>query len=222
MFSVVQNHLFEKNYIFGIIVFFAINIVLTLYYWISDTKNKNKRAVSFYFFVLVFGTLSVIIESINSIKSKNLVKQKISIYALVLCLVLTAVSSYAKSVYNNYVVFEQNVVTEESVKKYYDRQGVEYNSLNDVLYYTEDGGEFKYDNKEDTFVVVSQTNSYVKSVENKFPYIDKNGWLVFCDDYLEFNKGNGDFGYFDKTKNEYYASAECARWKDNGEMYFDY
>ena len=84
--------------------------------------------------------------------------------------------------------------------------------------------EFKYDAKKSEYVCIVNTkeNKYNPRYDSLFTYIDKNGWIVFSDNILDFDKSKGDFGFYDKNTDEYYADIHAIRWNKNGTVYWDY
>lgn len=213
-----------KYFLFSAFVILISHLFLVAFYVYADRKNDIKRSKGFYLWILVLGFLWVILDSIKTAKSKSLSKTKVCIYALVLCMVLSYVTTVASNVYKNYNMFSNTDSAITEIDKYYDRYGIEYDTVEEVVYYTEDSAEFKYNMEEDSFYLISQSakHQFNDYYSNFFMYIDEDGWLVILDEPLEFQTGNGDFGYYNESTDEYFASAEAARWKENGRMFFDY
>ena len=103
-------------------------------------------------------------------------------------LIANSAAGSINAIYNK--LSDINSSSNETVSKYYDRKGIEYNELEDVVYYTEDGAEFKYDAKKSEYICIVNTkeNKYNPRYDSLFTYIDKNGWIVFSDNILDFDK----------------------------------
>ena len=161
-----------------------------------DKRNNIKRKTIEYLSIFIFCDLYVVIDVIKELKSKSRSTQKALIIVLTVLLIANSAAGSVNAIYNK--LSDINSSSTETVSKYYDRKGIEYNELEDVVYYTEDGAEFKYDAKKSEYVCIVNTkeNKYNPRYDSLFTYIDKNGWIVFSDNILDFDKSKGDFGFF--------------------------
>ena len=149
------------------------------------------RGLTFILFIVSF--------AIKNKKTKNIV---------IGIIVLTFISSLAMTLYP-YIN-----------TKCYDRFGNTYNDLSEVVYYTEDNWQFKYNQDEMKFYCVkkSEHGDYSGSYDSEYVYIDKSGYLHFTDQVLDY-VNNDDYACYDSETDEFYMDAVFARWNSKGELY---
>lgn len=212
----------EKEILIKMIFIFVKSIVILLLYLHFDKRNNIKRKTIEYLAIFIFCDLYVVIDVIKELKSKSHTTQKALIVVLTVLLIANSAAGSVNIIYNK--LSDTHSSSTETVSKYYDRKGIEYNELENVVYYTEDGAEFKYDAKQFEYVCIVNTkeNKYNSRYDSLFTYIDKNGWIVFSDNILDFDKSKGDFGFYDKNTDEYYADIHAIRWNKDGTVYWDY
>ena len=198
------------------------SVIVLLCYLYLDKKHNTKRTVAEYIGIFVFCDLYVIYDVIKKLKSKSVTSSKNLIIILTILLIFNFLSNSFISFYNRF----NDVLTTGSKTEtvYYDRYGIEYSSLEDVVYYTFDGAEFKYDPDRAKYdcIVDTPDNKYDSSYDDFFVYIDKDGWIVFTDSLLEYSDGNGDYGFYDEDSQNYYGNIRAIRWNENGTVYWDY
>lgn len=224
----------SSNFIFTIICVLIKSILICLTYYITDKKNSVNRSVSQYTLIFLFGDLYILFDAYKQLKSKEKTISKAIVVVLCVSIISTFIINSAKQFYNSYnSVFNSNVSNSETQNddfddeiqiEYYDRYGNLYNSPEEVIYYTYDGAEFKYDIEEGYFNCIKNTNNlYPNKCSDSTTYVDENGWIVLYDKALPYSEdGHGDFCYYDEENSKYYASVFCVEWKKSGTMYFNY
>lgn len=218
----VSNIFSNKSYLISIILTIIKSVIILLTYIYFDKKQGKKRSSIEYVAIFIFCDFYVIYNVIKKFRSKNVSALRSLIIILTILLVFNFISN---SFFSFYSSFTNISATENKTETtYFDRYGIEYSSLEDVIYYTYDGAEFKYDSdglKYDC-IVNTPDNKYDSSYDDFFVYIDKNGWIVFTDSLLEFSNGNGDYGYYDEESKNYYGNIRAIRWNEDGTVYWDY
>ncbi len=213
---------FEKRILLIIALIFIKSIIILLFYLYFDKKNNTKRKPVEYVEIFVFCDFYVLFKVVKELKSKDSTSSKTLIFILTILLITNFATNSIINLYNksNDTYFP----AAEIETKYYDRKGVEYSSLEDVVYYTFDGAEFKYDSECSEYVCIVNTkeNKYDSKYDSLFTYVDKNGWIVFSENILDFDKSKGDFGFYDEETQKYYANIDAIRWNENGTVYWDY
>lgn len=213
---------FEKEILLKIVLIFIKSIIILLFYLYFDKKNNIKRKPVEYIAIFVLCDFYVLFKVVKELKSKDSTSSKTLIAILTILLITNFAANSIMNLYNK--SNDTSFSATEMTSTYYDRKGVEYSSLEDVVYYTCDGAEFKYDSKHSEYVCIvnTQENKYDSRYDSLFTYVDKDGWIVFSEHILDFDKSKGDFGFYDKDTKEYYANVNAIRWNENGTVYWDY
>lgn len=213
---------FEKEIILSIVLAFIKSIVILLLYMYFDKKCNKKRKFVEYVVIFILGDIYVLYNVIKELKSKGSTSSRIIIVILTASLITNVTSNFVVTMYNK--LNNPSYLAAETESKYYDRKGIEYSSLEDVIYYTCDGAEFKYDFKNSEYVCIINTNEnkYASKYDCLFTYVDEDGWIVFSENILDFDKSKGDYGFYDVKSGKYYANINAIRWNENGTTYWDY
>lgn len=195
------------------------NTIILLSYYISDKKNGVKKKKSIYIFIFLFGILYVIYDFFKRLFSKNhkkpdKVMMKVTCISLAVHLVFNI--AIPRMVFPDLYNLSFSHI-------YYDKYGNSYDSLEKVVYYTEDGCQFLYDDENLEFNCIEKSNNkgYSDSYSVNYTYLDKNGYLVFPNHSLELIENDAShkvFSWYDNETNEYYTDAEFARWDSEGNL----
>lgn len=212
----------EKIFLLKTALVFIKSIIIVLFYFCFDKKSNRKRKPVEYIAIFIFCDFYVLFEVVKELKSKNSTSTKTLIAILTILLITNFTTSSIISLYNK--LDNTSVSNTEIASKYYDRKGIDYSSLEDVVYYTCDGAEFKYDSKHSEYVCIVNTseNKYDLRYDSLFAYVDNDGWIVFSESILDFDKSKGDYGFYDEKTKKYYANVNAIRWNENGTVYWDY
>ncbi len=101
---------------------------------------------------------------------------------------------------------------------YYDKYGNEYDSLNDVVYYTEDDKKYILDRETYYFIEVDNPENKIKEDD---VFLDKNGYLVTIPrENIEVDQHTDDndpYGFYDSNGNRYAAPFVCS-WDSEGNL----
>lgn len=211
--------------IFKLIVIFFKSLFICLLYVIFDKKYNKQRKLLDYIFIFVFSDVYVIIDAIKSIKEKKIKFPKSLAIIMLIMYVFTLCSSavsleYQNKYYSDYID-KSKIIQEQEDKIYYDKYGKSYSSLNEVIYYTQDGAEFIHDDEKEAFVLVrDENNKYQKYYHDFQRYIDEEGWLFLTEEMYDELDNHGGYCYYDAKLNKYYGDGKFARWDENGEIYF--
>lgn len=127
----------EKEVLIKIIFIFVKSIIILSLYLHFDKRNNIKRKTIEYLSIFIFCDLYVVIDVIKELKSKSRTTQKALIIVLTVLLIANSAAGSVNAIYNK--LSDINSSSTKTVSKYYDRKGIEYNELEDVVYYTEDG-----------------------------------------------------------------------------------
>lgn len=178
----------EKEVLIKIIFIFVKSIIILSLYLHFDKRNNIKRRIIEYLAIFIFCDLYVIIDVIKELKSKSRTTHKALIIVLTVLLIANSVVGSVNTIYNK--LSDVNSSSIETISKYYDRKGIEYTELENVVYYTEDGAEFKYNASKSEYVCIVNTkeNKYNSRYDSLFTYIDKNGWIVFSDNLVNYKE----------------------------------
>lgn len=197
-------------------------VIILFTYIYFDKKQGKKRSGTEYVAIFIFCDFYVIYDVIKKLKSKSITASKSLIVILTILLIFNFISNSFISLYSSFT--DISTTDNKTEATYFDRYGIEYSSLEDVIYYTFDGAEFQYDSdglKYDC-IVNTPDNKYDSSYDDFFVYIDKDGWIVFTDSLLEYSNGNGDYGYYDEKSKNYYGNIRAVRWNEDGTVHWDY
>lgn len=215
----LKNMIIE--YIIRIALVVISSTIITFTYYFTDKKKNNKRKLSSYELIFLFGIWYVIYDFVKKLAKKSEKINKTSI-------AIIAISLITFSVFN--VAIPKLVFPETSKisfsQKYYDKNGISYNKLEEVIYYTKDDCQYRFDEENLTFVCEYKTkdSNYNDSYKVGYAYVDKDGYLILTDYIFEFDEELFDsksiFYNYDSQTNEYYMDAEFARWNEIGELYF--
>lgn len=213
---------FGKNMILSIVLVFIKSIIILLLYMYFDKKCNKKRKHSEYVMIFILCDIYVLYNVVKELKSKDNTSSRALIVILTALLITNFSTNFVVSMYNK--SDNASYSATETQTKYYDRKGVEYSSLEDVVYYTCDGAEFKHDFKNSEYVCIINTNEnkYDSRYDSLFTYVDENGWIVFSENILDYDKSKGDYGFYDEKAQKYYANIDAIRWNKNGTIYWDY
>lgn len=216
-------------------VYIVTNLSLTLaVYYYNKSRGVKAKAI-IYPVIFVFGPVVALIYYLVTRRDGNIASidehriRKFKITSIILAVIFAAGFITDIAVVNSGVLFNNDYL--ETVSRfanfsYYDRYGNEYEFQEDVVYYTEDGCKFKlrtYDNGSTEFSQLSDTysNKYKESYDPEFVYIDKNGYVVFIEKYLEMDDDRFDSGtpfYLVDDNGDYYADFCNVYWNADGEI----
>lgn len=147
----------EKETLIKMIFIFVKSIVILSLYLHFDKRNNIKRKTIEYLAIFIFCDLYVVIDVIKELKSKSRTTQKALIVVLTVLLIANSAAGSVNIIYNK--LSDTHSSSTETVSKYYDRKGIEYTELENVVYYTEDGAEFS--------MTPSSLNMFVLSIQRK-------------------------------------------------------
>lgn len=214
--------IYEKETLLKTVFIIIKSIIILLFYLYFDKKNNVKRKSIEYIAIFFLCDFYVLFNVVKELKSKDSTSSRSLIIILTILLITNFATDSIINLYNK--SNDTSFLTTEIASKYYDRKGLEYSSLEDVVYYTYDGAEFKCDFEHSEYVCIVNTpeNKYDTRYDSLLTYVDKDGWIVFTKNILDFDKSKGDFGFYDEEAKEYYASINAVRWNENGTVYWDY
>lgn len=215
----LKNMIIE--YIVRIVLVVISSTIITMTYYFTDKKKNDKRKLSSYELIFLFGIWYVIFDFIKKVTKKSEKINKTSV-------VIIGISLITFSVFN---IAIPNIAFPETSKisftqKYYDKNGISYNKLEEVIYYTKDGCQYRFDEDNLTFVCEYKTedSNYNDSYKVGYAYVDKDGYLILTDYIFEFDEklfdSNEGFFNYDFATNKYYMDAEFARWNKEGQLHF--
>lgn len=207
----------------------SISIAYAVYFY---NKSRNvKEKFSTYELIFLFGIIGAVVYLISTRKKEANFeytgdKKKHKIVSVILAVVCVAVMVVNMSGVLLDVIIGENYLEAINIltEGYYDRNGINYEYSEDVIYYTEDGYKFKITTDSNGSAICSQlTTSYDGTYKEKYEindcFVDKNGYLVFfTDNELEMDDNvDGVFYYYD-SNNEYYASVGLVYWDAEGKL----
>lgn len=234
------NDVFQQSFIFLIpmLISGAITVVCSaisaaaVYYYNKSRGIKEKGAT--YFLIFLFGILGVIVyyfktkkkteknDSLDESKSKKF--RMISIILIVIAVIGFGTNIYASQT-GMYDTDEYKQSVEKYASGFYDKYGNEYDNRDEVIYYTEDGCEFKMAQENSGYPYYYQmsdayNNKYKEEYDGFLTYIDEDGYIVFFDKELELDDNcdwNDNFCYMD-SDGHHYAQPYTVIWNSDGTL----
>ncbi len=190
------------------------NVIMVLAYYFNDKKNGVKGKAIKYEMIFFFGIWYVAVDFFKKLFSK---KEKINKdFIKIACISVAAYMVFCFAVPK--IVFPDTEKAPYFIT-YYDRYGNPYNSREKVVYYTKDGCEYTFNEDDFTYVCKykPEGSEYKDTYDFSYVYLDRDGYLVLSDYIFECDENSSsDWIWYDKATDEYYMSADSARWNQKG------
>ncbi|MCM1115465.1 MAG: hypothetical protein NC397_08220 [Clostridium sp.] len=190
------------------------NVIIVFLYYFNDKKKSIKEKSSKYCLIFLFGIWYVVFDLVKRLFSKHdeINKNVIKITCIAIAAFLVLDVAIPRIAF-------PDLYSSPFSQTYYDKYGNSYDSLEEVIYYTEDNCQYTFDEDNLMFICKNKPDDsqYKDSYKVGYAYVDHAGYLVLTEYVLNLVE-NGDFDWYDSSTDDYYMDAEFARWNQQGTL----